>query len=125
MSKRESTILRTEKDVDSSCVVIETELGQEWISCAECSIGEMECEYLRTKWNVDPCLYRKGVRLGRNLEPDPRDVVRIIQNNIAVYNNMIDTEGPLLRAERDMVSKVLGIEFDQLQKAKAMLFGRE
>ncbi len=123
MSKRETIILNAEKDVENSTVVIETENGQDWISCAECSIGEIECDYLKSKWKVNPCLYRRGVRLGRNLEPDPRDVIRIIQNNIAVYNNMIDQQGPLLKAERDIVAKVLTLETGQLERAKQQLYG--
>ena len=118
------TILSADKDDENSCVVIETEQGQDWISCAECKVGEIACDYLKKQWNVDPCLYRKGVRLGKNLEPDPRDVVRIIQNNIAVYDNMMDQKGPLLKAEKDMVTKVLRLEYDELENAKAMMFSR-
>jgi hypothetical protein len=125
MSKKEIRILRTTKDSENSCVVIETDQGQDWISCAECRVGELECDYLKKQWSVDPCLYRKGVRLGKNLEPDPRDVVRIIQNNIQVYSNMIEKEGPLLKSERDIVSKVLGLELRELENAKSMLYRRD
>lgn len=125
MSKMEMTILRTRKDRENSCVVIETDQGQEWVSCAECRVGELECDYIRKQWSVDPCLYRKGVRIGKNLEPDPRDVVRIIQNNIPVYSNMIEKEAPLLKAERDIVNKVLNLELQELENAKAMLFRKD
>jgi hypothetical protein len=123
MSKRETVILKAEKDIENSTMVIETENGQDWISCAECPIGEIECDYLKSKWKVNPCLYRRGVRLGRNLEPDPRDVVRIIQNNISVYNNMMEQQGQLLKAERDIVVKVLSLETSQLERAKKQLYG--
>ncbi len=122
MSKKEATILRAEKDEENSCMVIETENGQDWISCAECRVGEMECDYLKKKWGVNPCLYRRGVRLGRNLEPDPRDVVRIIQNNVSVYTNMMEHESPLLKAEKEIVTKVLKLEFEELENAKVMLY---
>ena len=123
MSKKEAIILKAEKDEENSTMVIETENGQDWISCAECAIGEIECDWLKSKWKVDPCLYRRGVRLGRNLEPDPRDVIQIIQNNISVYNNMIDQQGQLLKAERDIVVKVLNLEMNQLERAKKQLYG--
>lgn len=115
-------ILKAEKDEENSCLVIETEAGQDWISCAECRVGEISCNYLRSRWGVDPCLYRRGVRLGRYLEPDPRDVIRIIQNNIRICMNMVDQEGLLLKAERDMVERVLRLETEQLEHAKAMMF---
>jgi hypothetical protein len=119
----EVRILRTEKDVENSCLVLETEQGQEWISCAECRVGEVACDYLKSKWEVDPCLFRKGVRLGRGLEPDPRDVVQIIQNNVAVYVNMLEKQGPLLKAEKLMLEKVMTLENEQLEKARSMLYG--
>ena len=119
----ENRILRTEKDVENSCVVVTSLDGQDWVSCAECRIGEVACNYLRSKWGIDPCLYRKGVRLGRGLEPDPRDVVNIIQSNIPIYLNLMEQEGSLLKAERDMLGSVLRLEGEQLERAKAMLYG--
>jgi hypothetical protein len=119
----ENRILRAEKDEENSCVVVTSVEGQDWVSCAECRIGEVACNYLKSKWGVDPCLYRKGVRLGRGLEPDPRDVVRIIKRNIAIYMNMMGDEGPLLKAERDMVEGVLRLETEQLERARGMLYG--
>ena len=115
-----STILRAEKDEENSCMVIETEQGQDWVSCAECRLGEIECGYLKSKWSINPCLYRRGVRLGRELEPDPRDVVRIVQNNLAVYANMLEKEAPFLKAERDMLERFLRMEKQELEKAKSM-----
>ncbi len=117
-------ILKAEKDEENSCMVIETEQGQDWISCAECRIGEIACSYLRSRWGVDPCLYRRGVRVGRGLEPDPQDVINIIQNNIAVCMSMLDQEGPFLKAERDMVGRVLKLETEQLEHAKALMYGK-
>ena len=122
MSKKELVIWRAEKDVANSVVVIETSAGQDWISCAECRIGEMECDYLKWKWRMDPCLYRRGVRLGRNLEPDPRDVVRIVEQNLAVCGNMVSDEGLLLKSEMIIMDKVLQIEGTLLERAKEMLF---
>ncbi len=119
-----SRILRAEKDEENSCMVIETEQGQDWVSCAECRLGEVECSYLKSKWGINPCLYRKGVRLGRGLEPDPKDVVRIIQNNIAIYNNMLEQEAPFLKAEREMLKRFLQIETEELERAKALLYGQ-
>ncbi len=119
----EVRLLKAEKDEENSCMVLTTSQGQDWVSCAECRVGEVACNYLKSKWGVDPCLYRRGVRLGRNLEPDPRDVVDIIQNNISIYLNMMDREGPLLKAEREMLEKVLRLESEQLERAKAMLYG--
>ncbi len=119
-----SKILKAEKDEENSCVVVTTELGQDWVSCAECSFGEMECSYLRSKWGINPCLYRRGVRLGRGLEPDPRDVVRIVQNNLAVYQNMLEDKGPFLKAERDMLQDFLSNQFGELERAKGMLSGK-
>jgi hypothetical protein len=124
MSRSELTILRADKDDKNSCVVIETEQGQDWVSCAECTVGEMECDYLRSRWSVDPCLFRRGVRLGRGLKPDPRDIVSIVSNNIPIYLNMMERNDPLLKAEKDMVEKVLGIEKERLEQAKGMLFSR-
>ena len=49
----ENTILRAEKDEENSCMVIETEQGQDWVSCAECRLGEIECSYLKKKWGID------------------------------------------------------------------------
>jgi hypothetical protein len=120
----EFQITKAEKDEDNSCMIIETEKGQDWVSCAECRLGEMECNYLKSKWGINPCLYRRGVRLGRGLEPDPRDVVMIIQNNMAVYFNMLDKEGPFLKAEIDMLERFLQIETRELERAKAMLYGQ-
>ena len=117
-------ILRAEKDDENSCMVIETEQGQDWISCAECRIGEIACNYLRSRWGVDPCLYRRGVRVGRGLEPDPKDVISIIQNNIAVYTSMLDREGPFIKAERDMIGRVLMLETEQLEHARALMYGK-
>lgn len=119
----ENRILRAEKDEENSCVVVTSLEGQDWVSCAECRIGEVACSYLRSKWGIDPCLYRKGVRLGRGLEPDPRDVVRIIQGNMTAYANITGDGGALLRAERDMVEGVLRLETEQLERARAMLYG--
>ncbi|RLI95982.1 MAG: hypothetical protein DRO99_05160 [Candidatus Aenigmatarchaeota archaeon] len=61
----EVRILNAEKDEENSCVIVTTEHGQEWISCAECRIGEVACDYLKKKWGINPCLYRRGVRVGR------------------------------------------------------------
>ena len=119
----EKTILRAEKDEENSCMVIETRDGQDWVSCAECRLGEMECSYLRSKWNINPCLYRRGVRVGRGLEPDPRDVVRIIQNNLSVYSNMLSKEAPFLKAEKEMLERFLRIEEQELEKARSMFSG--
>jgi hypothetical protein len=119
-----SRILRAEKDEENSCMVIETEQGQDWISCAECRFGEIECSYLKSRWGINPCLYRRGVRLGRGLEPDPRDVVKIIQNNMAVYNNMLEREGPFLKAEREMLGRFLQTETQELERVKGMLYTR-
>lgn len=119
----ENRIIKAEKDDENSCMVLTTSQGQEWVSCAECGVGEVACGYLKSKWGVDPCLYRRDVRLGRNLEPDPRDVVEIIQNNITIYMNMIGDEGPLLKSERDILEKVLRLETEQLEHAKSMLYG--
>ena len=120
----ENRILKAVKDSENSCVVVTSEKGdQDWVSCAECRMGEMECDYLRKKWGINPCLYRKGVRIGRDLEPDPRDVVKIIQNNMAVYNNMVSQETPFLRAEKDMLERFLRTETQELDRAKGMLFG--
>jgi hypothetical protein len=116
----ENTILRAEKDEENSCMVIETEQGQNWVSCAECRIGEIGCSYLRNKWGINPCLYRRGVRVGRGLEPDPRDVVKIVQNNLDVYANMLDKEAPFLKAERDMLERFLMMERQELEKARSM-----
>jgi hypothetical protein len=121
----EFRLLKAEKDEENSCMVLTTSQGQDWVSCAECRIGEVACNYLKTTWGIDPCLYRRGVRLGRNLEPDPRDVVEIIQNNISIYMNMMDREGPLIKAEREMLGKVLKTEGEQLERARAMLYGRK
>jgi hypothetical protein len=118
----ETEILKAEKDEENSCVVVTTSQGQDWVSCAECRVGEIACNYLKSRRGVDPCLYRRGVRLGRNLEPDPRDVVDIIQNNISVYLNMMKREGPFLKAERDILEKVLKLETEQLERARVMLY---
>jgi hypothetical protein len=117
-------VLSAEKDEENSCMVIETEQGQDWISCAECRLGEIACNYLKSKWGVDPCLYRRGVRVGRGLEPDPKDVISIVQNNISIYLNMLGQEGPLLKAEREMLEKVLSLERGQLEHAKALIYGK-
>lgn len=120
----ENRILKAEKDDENSCMVVTSmKEGQDWVSCAECRMGEMECDYLKRKWKIDPCLYRRGVRLGRNLEPDPRDVVRIIQNNMAIYNYMLDQEGPFLKGEREMLERFLQTETKELERAKSMLYG--
>jgi hypothetical protein len=116
------TISKAEKDVENSCVVLETDRGQEWVSCAECRVGETACNYLKSAWGVSPCLYRKGVRLGRGLTPDPRDAVKIIQMNVDIYLNMMDRMQPVLKAERDIVERVLHVEIEELERARGMLY---
>ena len=121
----EFNISKAEKDNDNSCVIITSEQGDDLISCEDCRLGEIDCEYLKSKWGINPCLYKKGVRIGRGLEPDPRDVVRIIQNNLAVYTNMIEQEAPFLKAEKEILERFLKTETDELEKAKAMLYGQK
>lgn len=120
----ENVILRAEKDEENSTMVLETSEGQEWVSCAECRLGELACNYLKSKWEVDPCLYRRGVRLGRGLEPDPRDVINIVQRNISIYLNMLDEEGPFIKAELEMFRRVLRLETEELEHAKGLMYER-
>jgi serine protease inhibitor ecotin len=118
----ENVILRAEKDEENSTMVLETNQGQEWVSCAECRLGELACNYLKSKWGVDPCLYRRGVRLGRRLEPDPRDVINIVQRNISIYLNTLDEEGPFIKAELEMFRRVLKLETEELEHAKSLMY---
>jgi len=51
--------------------------------------------------------------------------VRIIQNNLAIYNNMLQEKSPFLMAEKDILERFLKTETEELQKAKSMLYGRQ
>ncbi len=37
--------------------------------------------------------------------------------------NLMDQEGPFLKAEKDMLEKVLGVETEQLKRTKNMFYG--